>query len=67
MIRNAVFNLSVHDQQFSKEELVINPDCFPASSKPKPGDIVEITNPDTQKRLYLPVKNLAPVKGIKKE
>eukprot|EP01112_Ceratiomyxa_fruticulosa_P006591 TRINITY_DN17413_c0_g1_i1.p1 TRINITY_DN17413_c0_g1~~TRINITY_DN17413_c0_g1_i1.p1 ORF type:complete len:255 (-),score=21.56 TRINITY_DN17413_c0_g1_i1:63-827(-) len=39
-----VYNLWVHDQQFSKDELVINPDCF---ANAKVGDILEILYPTT--------------------
>lgn len=64
MNKNTLFSLSVHDQQFSKEELVINPDCFPANSKPKLSDIIEIVNLENHKKLFLPVKSLNPVKGL---
>eukprot|EP01132_Coremiostelium_polycephalum_P009876 gene9876-12114_t len=55
------FILWVHDQQFSKEELVINPDHFP---KLRVNDILEISTPtNPSKKLCLRVKTLAPVKG----
>lgn len=63
MSRRETFNLAIHDAAFSKEELVINPDCFPANGKPKVGDIIEITNPENNKRLYLPITSVNPVKG----
>lgn len=59
-----LFNLSVHDTQFSKEELVINPEFFPHA---KLGDLIEISSPDgntNSKKLFLEIKNLTPVKGM---
>ena len=64
MNRNAaLYSLVHHEPSFSKEELLINPEAFPPAQRPKAGDILEIVNPDNNKKLYLPVKSLNPVKG----
>ncbi|ORX94228.1 hypothetical protein K493DRAFT_337883 [Basidiobolus meristosporus CBS 931.73] len=39
------YNLWVHDDRFSKQDVVINPDCFPGI---KPGDLIEIYHPPSQ-------------------
>ncbi|KYR02324.1 DEP domain containing protein [Tieghemostelium lacteum] len=60
MNKKSLFILWVHDQSFSKEELVINPEHFP---KLKVGDIVEVSSTtNTTKTLCLRVKTLAPVR-----
>ncbi|TPX59745.1 hypothetical protein SpCBS45565_g07662 [Spizellomyces sp. 'palustris'] len=38
------YNLWVHDDRFSKQDLVINPDCFPGC---RVGDLLEIFHPTT--------------------
>ncbi|EFA79999.1 DEP domain containing protein [Heterostelium album PN500] len=59
--KKGVYILWIHDQQFSKEEVVVNPDHFP---KLKVNDILEIASPaNPQRKLCLRVKSLAPVKG----
>ena len=65
MNRNNAVCLSLvhHEPSFSKEELLINPEAFPPVQRPKATDILEIVNPDNNKKLYLPVKNLGPTKG----
>ncbi|KAK9712490.1 vacuolar membrane-associated protein iml1, partial [Basidiobolus ranarum] len=40
------YNLWVHDDRFSKQDVVINPDYFPGI---KPGDLLEIFHPPFQK------------------
>ncbi|KAK9710310.1 vacuolar membrane-associated protein iml1 [Basidiobolus ranarum] len=39
------YNLWVHDYGFSKQDVVINPECFPGI---KPGDLLEIFHPPSQ-------------------
>ncbi|GAM22764.1 hypothetical protein SAMD00019534_059390 [Acytostelium subglobosum LB1] len=61
VMKKGPYVLWVHDQQFSKEELVVNPEHFP---RLRVNDIVEIASPNNPtKRLCLRVKQLAPVKG----
>ncbi|KAI8922182.1 hypothetical protein DFJ77DRAFT_425692, partial [Powellomyces hirtus] len=38
----ASYNLWVHDERFSRQDLVLNPDCFPAC---RVGDLLKITQP----------------------
>ncbi|KAJ3011603.1 vacuolar membrane-associated protein iml1, partial [Thoreauomyces humboldtii] len=38
------YNLWVHDDRFSRLDIIINPDCFP---NVRPGDLLKITQPNT--------------------
>lgn len=57
-----LFTLWVHDNNFSAEELVINPEYFPPETQL--GDILEIyKQANRDKRLYLRVGAITSVKG----
>eukprot|EP01133_Synstelium_polycarpum_P004114 gene4114-4804_t len=56
-----LYTLLLHDQAFSKEEIVVNPEHFP---KLKINDILEIyTQNNPTRKLCLRVKTIAPVKA----
>lgn len=58
-----LLSLNVHDDKFSTEELILNPDSFPAL---KPGQLVEIYEPEKRKkRIILKVPTASPIKGGK--
>jgi hypothetical protein len=59
-----IYTLWVHDNNFSAEELVINPEYFPTETQV--GDILEIYKPSNRdKRLYLSVGAVTSVKGTR--
>lgn len=63
--KEKLYVLSTHDEKFSSEELVINPESF---GWIKVGDILEIFHPDKpHKSIILRVNQLNPVKGNKQE
>lgn len=51
----------VHDYQFHKNELIINPEYFESASL---GDIVQIFNSNDEKLLELSISCLEKVKGV---
>lgn len=55
--------LSVHDEHFSPEDLVIAPELFPQL---KPGDLVEIYAPEKRtKKVLFKIPSPSPLKGLK--
>jgi hypothetical protein len=59
--KEKTYTLYVHDEKFSTDELVINPDFFP---KAKKGDLFEIYHPEKkQNKVLLRVPSVAPIRG----